>query len=127
MAREPRRRACPSRSFAKITAEPINCHSPATSPTAVGTITNQAAWSKRPWSAGGCRGTDARLCGALSQNATARRLFLRFGTRTERITSESVAGLRTHLFTARCRWPREVTHHIQNEHDRAQPAADDEG
>jgi hypothetical protein len=50
-----------------------------------------------------------------------------FGTATERIAPESLILRRPPLFTARCRPQIEAAHHIQNENDRPQPAADDKG
>src|SRR5215217_4630174 len=41
--------------FARITAEPINCPSPAAGSTVNGAMTGPAAWSRPPWSGGGCR------------------------------------------------------------------------
>jgi hypothetical protein len=50
-----------------------------------------------------------------------------FGTATERIAPESLMLRRTPLFTARYRSQIEAAHHIQNDNDRPQPAADDKG
>jgi len=54
-------------------------------------------------------------------------VFLRFGTRPERTASESAAGLRTPLFTARYRHYPDTPRYIQHHDDRPQPAADDKG
>ena len=64
---------------------------------------------------------------ALCQNATQWRAMFTFGTATERIAPESLILRRTPLFTARCRPQSEAAHHIQNENNRPQPAADDKG
>ena len=41
--------------FARITAVPINCPSPAAGSTGIGATTGPAAWSRPRWSGGGCR------------------------------------------------------------------------
>src|SRR5438105_14571127 len=46
--------------FARITAEPINCPSPAAGSMANGATTGPAAWSRPRWSAGGCRASDLK-------------------------------------------------------------------
>src|SRR5881394_2038986 len=50
-----RRRTNRWKFFARITAEPINCPSPAAGSMVNGAMTGPAAWSRPRWSAGGCR------------------------------------------------------------------------
>ena len=118
MGQESRRPACRSRYFVKTTAARINCHSSAITTAAVGTITNPAARWRRPWWAGGCRAIERHV----SQNATANRFCLTFGTRCEQIAPESAVRRRTRLFTARYRRRLQAAHHIQHEQDSAQPS-----
>src|SRR6185312_6641139 len=78
--------------FAKITAEPINCPSPAAGSTDNGAMTGRAAWSRPRWSAGGFR-APTRCDDAAAQpnprivpecDAAARDLYVRNGDGTNR-------------------------------------------
>ena len=129
MAMANRRRISRFRCFARITAAPISCRSPAASSMAHGATTNPAAPSRRRWSGGACllpafaldpEPVAVPLCNG-------KRATLSFGTRWERIAPESAVRACTLLFTARYRLECDAAHHMQHGHDRPQPAAKHKG